>query len=80
MCVQCSSAQKKNERSAHARIMRLAKNPCFLIDWSCGLPFKEDRRRMGCHEYELCGSLVFNLGKCGNEPARNLTWGGWGWK
>ena len=26
---------------------------------------------------KLCGSLVFNLGKCGNEPARYLTWG-WG--
>ena len=28
--------------------------------------------------YELCGSLVFNLGKCGNEPARYLTLGGGG--
>ena len=28
-----------------------------------------------CYEYR---TLWFNLGKCGNEPARYLTWGGGG--
>ena len=44
----------------------------------CCLPFEEDSLREGewvCHEYM---NSVFNLGKCGNEPARYLTWGGGG--
>ena len=50
----------KNEQSAHAQNIGNGgpsyevKNPCFLIDWSCRLPFKEDSLREGewvCHEY-----------------------------
>ena len=56
----------KNERSAHApniiswqrRASYEVKNPCFLIDWSRCLPFKEDSLREGLVNYELCGSLV----------------------
>ena len=54
-----------SERSAHAQNIiswrRVNdgpsyedKNPCFLIDWSCHLPFKEDTLReeeLACHEY-----------------------------
>ena len=30
------------------------KNSCFLVDWSCRIPFKEDILREGeliCHDY-----------------------------
>ena len=66
----------KNERSAHAQKQAYysyeVKNSCFLVDWSCRLPFREDSRE----DYELCDSLVVNLGKCGNQQAR--YWGGGG--
>ena len=45
--------------NAHAQIISWqrraeVKNSCFLVDWSCRLPFKEDSLREGewvCHEY-----------------------------
>ena len=39
------------------------KNSCFLVDWSFRLPFSLREGEWVCHD----DSLVFNLGKCGNE-------------
>ena len=55
--VECVCIVHKNERSAHAQIISWqrayeVKNSCFLVDWSCHLPFKEDSLREGewvCH-------------------------------
>ena len=61
--ISLEATRHKNERSAHAQNIipwqrrqpsYEVKNPCFLIDPSCCLPFKEDGLREGewaCYEY-----------------------------
>ena len=69
-------------QSSHAQIISWQRraevnNSCFLINWNCRLPFKEDSLREGewvCHEnYELCDSLVFNHGECVVHGKRGLV-------
>ena len=70
----------KNKQSAHDQNVISWQRPstkssilaCRLIGVALSL-----LRRQGEWVSELCGSLVYNLGMCGNEP-RSLTWGGGG--
>ena len=79
----------QNERSTHAQKIipwqRRATKSRILASWLIGVALsllkktprqKDNGFAINQLNYELCDSLVFNHGMCGNEAARYLTWEG----